>query len=707
MSTENSHKSFLPDNAVIKEGKPVLFWRLVVFFSLTCLVSLCFSAVSSADEGKRSALIIGIDAYEEVPQLAKANNDATAMADALDTLGFDVHLHLDVTRRQLYRALTDFTATLGSNDESFVFFAGHGVESSGRNYLLPADMPKIRPGQEILLNSSSLPVDDIIQAIERRGARISTLVLDACRDNPFPREGTRSLGGTRGLTAVNVPKGTFILYSAGVGQAALDRLSEDDTDPNSVFTRVLLPRLVEPGLSVRDLAVQVRSEVESLAAMVGHQQRPAYYDEISGAFSFAPKPIVDELPTESESNQDGAEEQVGMSVCNSARADWPLVAETKSVRALDQFIDLYTECPVVTILAEERRDVLIAASTKESKSNENDSIVSAPEVDNAQKIESQPESRRTITIKTNPPDARVRVMNIAPVYQDGMKLKPGRYDIEVSALGYATHRQWYEMDNSDLVLDVQLSAVAVAETLGGGEVSVDESSEAEPSINDSKIKAPVESEASEQTPLFLTARQSTELWDGLGPEQYRDVIQVIPGQAKVRYIDHGFRSGFGMWIRVQTSNKRDGYVLAFQLIDFKIASFDGQWSGIMDCSRPKGGGWPAFRKPANLIVNDGDVELWGDLAVSSQPQTGRVSLSDGFLFKRGRVSISGAGRHVDGNRAEYRYSGKFENGSLVLRGNRGSRRCTITAHKNFFRSVNQLLQDESDEFLSMLKETSN
>jgi len=83
---------------------------------LTCLVSLVFSAVSSADEGKRSALIIGIDAYEEVPKLAKAKNDATAIADALDTLGFDVHLHLDVTRRQLYRALTDFTATLGSND---------------------------------------------------------------------------------------------------------------------------------------------------------------------------------------------------------------------------------------------------------------------------------------------------------------------------------------------------------------------------------------------------------------------------------------------------------------------------------------------------------------------------------------------------------------------------------------------------------------
>ena len=718
MSTENPHKSLLPDNAVIKERKPVLFWRLVVFFGLTCLVSLVFSAVSSADEGKRSALIIGIDAYEEVPKLAKAKNDATAIADALDTLGFDVHLHLDVTRRQLYRALTDFTATLGSNDEALFYFAGHGVESSGRNYLLPADVPKIRPGQEILLSASSLPVDDVINALDGKETRVATLILDACRDNPFPREGTRSLGGTRGLTAVNVPKGTFILYSAGLGQAALDRLSDEDPDPNSVFTRALLPRIVEPGLSIRDLAVQVRSEVESLAAMVGHQQRPAYYDEISGAFSFAPKPIVNELPAEDESNQGSAEEQVEMSVCNSARADWPLVKESNSVRAVEEFVTLYEQCSVITILAEEHLERLMR---KRRKAEADSPIGLGPSPEdlgvqgegiNERVGQSGEPNRLALTIKPDPSDARVRIMNIAPPYEDGIELEPGSYEIEVAAPDYVTHRQWYRLEGNDLVVDVQLSAKDEVRTSGDAEKTVDNRDEK--SSRESSEALGMESNPSvdkelEEKPLHLSAKQPTDLWDGVGPENSRRVQSVIATGTRIKYIGHGFSEEFGMWARVETPNGLTGFVSVYQLLDVQLESFDGEWYGSMECTQVRAAwhrlrpGSGALSLDVRLQIKEARVKLWGDKGSSDHPQGGSIALSDGVLSKRGQITISGTAIYDNTGRTSYRYSGNYADGSFSLGGTRGSRRCSILVHKTEIPSAQDLEKGDEVGFFKVLR----
>jgi hypothetical protein len=136
---------------------------------------------------------------------------------------------------------------------------------------------------------------------------LSMLVLDACRDNPFkpadtPSQSTRSvsaaglsggkstrgLASSRGLTQTTTPEGVFVIYSAGVGQTALDRLSNADTDPNSVFTRTLLPNLGRPGLSIQDMAKRTQSEVRRLASTVAHQQMPAYYDQVLGVYVMTP-----------------------------------------------------------------------------------------------------------------------------------------------------------------------------------------------------------------------------------------------------------------------------------------------------------------------------------------------------------------------------------------------------------------------------------
>jgi hypothetical protein len=111
---------------------------------------------------------------------------------------------------------------------------------------------------------------------------VTVVVLDACRNNPFTSSGTKGIGGEKGLAPHEPPSGVFTLYAASRGESALDRLYDGDRNPNSVFTRALLPALLRPGLDLPGLALEVRKEVTRQARTVNHTQRPAYYDETSG-----------------------------------------------------------------------------------------------------------------------------------------------------------------------------------------------------------------------------------------------------------------------------------------------------------------------------------------------------------------------------------------------------------------------------------------
>jgi formylglycine-generating enzyme required for sulfatase activity len=128
--------------------------------------------------------------------------------------------------------------------------------------------------------------------VQARGALASFFVIDACRDNPFEAVGVRSIGSARGLARVDAPTGVFVLFSAGIGQTALDRMNDADRSPNSVFTRTLVPLLRQPGLTHLALAKRVQTEVKSLASSVGHAQQPAFYDQIDGEVVFRPVALV-------------------------------------------------------------------------------------------------------------------------------------------------------------------------------------------------------------------------------------------------------------------------------------------------------------------------------------------------------------------------------------------------------------------------------
>jgi hypothetical protein len=246
-------------------------------------------AIASA--AGRLALVIGNDAYENVPVLHKARNDARSMAQTLTGLGYEVIAAEDVGRRAMSRALVELEGRITGGETVLFFFAGHGFAIDGTNYLLPVDVPGAGPGEEGLVRDAAFSASGVAGRIRGRGAATAILILDACRDNPFAREGTRGLGGaaTRGLARMDPTEGMFVLYSAGAGQAALDRLSDADAHPNSVFTRVLLSEIAEPGHSMVELAKLTQARVRDLAARVGHQQTPAYYDQIIGDLFLVPE----------------------------------------------------------------------------------------------------------------------------------------------------------------------------------------------------------------------------------------------------------------------------------------------------------------------------------------------------------------------------------------------------------------------------------
>jgi outer membrane protein OmpA-like peptidoglycan-associated protein len=238
----------------------------------------------------RVALVIGNDRYPNLPadrQLQKAVNDARAMGNALQQLGFNVIRGENLDRGQIVDHIVRFTRAIKPGDIALVFFAGHGVSLSGANYLLPADIPLPPQGEEIRVRNMAPGESDLVADIQAAKPRVLIMVLDACRDNPFRQAGlTRSVGSQAGLARSREAEGVFTIYSAGFGQAALDRLGDSDRSPNSVFTRVLIPALARTDAHLADIVIDMREEVARLAATIGHEQYPAYYDQTRGGRIF-------------------------------------------------------------------------------------------------------------------------------------------------------------------------------------------------------------------------------------------------------------------------------------------------------------------------------------------------------------------------------------------------------------------------------------
>jgi hypothetical protein len=250
--------------------------------ALACAFVACFVVPSSpALAAKRVALVIGNNDYKNVPKLQKAVNDARTMGDTLRQLGFNVMVAENQNRQQFSQTLFAFNNAVEPGDTAFFFYAGHGFEIGGQNYLLPTDVPAATEGQEELVRDASVLADSIVERLHNKKVRTSILVFDACRNNPFERSGTRAVSGEGGLAPMTqMPEGVFLIFSAGYKQTALDRLSNDDNNPNSVFTRTFSKELMKPGETLVDVAQNTRHLVTELAESIGHKQFLAYSDQM-------------------------------------------------------------------------------------------------------------------------------------------------------------------------------------------------------------------------------------------------------------------------------------------------------------------------------------------------------------------------------------------------------------------------------------------
>jgi hypothetical protein len=249
---------------------------------LACSLIGCVMALTApAYAAKRVALVIGNNDYKNVPKLQKAVNDARTMGDTLKQLGFTVMLAENQNRQQFSQTLLAFDNAVEAGDTAFFFYAGHGFEIAGQNFLLPTDVPAAIEGQEELVRDASVLADRVIERLQNKKARTSILVFDACRNNPFERAGTRAVAGGGGLAPMTqLPEGVFSVFSAGPRQTALDRLSNNDVNPNSVFTRTFSKELLQPGENLVQVAQHTRRLVSEMAETVNHKQIPVYFDQM-------------------------------------------------------------------------------------------------------------------------------------------------------------------------------------------------------------------------------------------------------------------------------------------------------------------------------------------------------------------------------------------------------------------------------------------
>jgi hypothetical protein len=224
---------------------------------------------------KRVALVIGNAAYSSPADLKNPVNDAQDMAEALRGAGFDVISRTNATQKQMQQALREFGGRLTAGGVGLFYFAGHGVQVKGKNFLIPIGAA-IKSEAEA--EDEAVDVNGVLAKMAEAGSRVNIVVLDACRDNPFARS---FRGGTRGLATVGeAPSGTLIAYATGPG-----RVAADGAGRNGIYTGEPLKAMREPGLKLEDVFKRV---IRNVRQATREQQVPWTLSSVDGDFIFRP-----------------------------------------------------------------------------------------------------------------------------------------------------------------------------------------------------------------------------------------------------------------------------------------------------------------------------------------------------------------------------------------------------------------------------------
>ena len=245
--------------------------------SALCLAILTLALPAAA---ARKAFIVGNSNYIAASPLPNPSNDARDLAQRLSGLGYVVTLGIDVTRAQFLQSFQDFARSLAADDLALFFFAGHGLQIGGENYLFPVDA---RVEKEADTRTALVPLNAMLADLTQT-TRNRLVLLDACRNNPFEQqiasaEATRSAGPARGLARVYAGVGSFIAYSTQPGNVALDGAGR-----NSPFTGALLKYINDPGADVHAVMRRVRGDVQRATA---EQQLPWENSSLVDEVAFA------------------------------------------------------------------------------------------------------------------------------------------------------------------------------------------------------------------------------------------------------------------------------------------------------------------------------------------------------------------------------------------------------------------------------------
>lgn len=221
----------------------------------------------------RIALVIGNAHYDTSP-LANPINDARAMARTLESLSFDVTIAVDADQKTMKNAIRDFGTRLRSTrGVGLFFFAGHGMQVNGENYLIPVRAP-IDVEADVAIET--VPLGSVLAKMDGAGNRLNLVILDACRNNPFARSFRSS---SRGLALTDAPMGTYISYATAPG-----RVAADGSGSHGVFTEAILKHIATKGKSVESLFMSVRSDV---VGATNGQQMPWSSSSLTTEFFFA------------------------------------------------------------------------------------------------------------------------------------------------------------------------------------------------------------------------------------------------------------------------------------------------------------------------------------------------------------------------------------------------------------------------------------
>jgi Caspase domain/Domain of unknown function (DUF4189)/Putative peptidoglycan binding domain len=300
---------------------------------------------------RRVALVMGNSAYQNVNRLANPSNDSEAMSTILKKAGFDVvELKRDLNVSEMRRALRDFSDSVREADVAIVYFAGHGIEINGNNYLIPVDAVLER---DIDAFDEAIPLDRILTVIEP-AKQLRLVILDACRDNPFNKSMKRMIGSRaigRGLARVEPESpNTLIAFAAKAGSTASDGDSK-----NSPFTAALVKFLPRPGLDLRKAFGYARDDV---LKATNNKQEPFIYGSLGGD-DVALVPAPDKTTADATKPLDDSRLEL---------AFWESIKNDKNPELFQAYLNRYPKgvfADIATINLQQQKTAALESSTVE------------------------------------------------------------------------------------------------------------------------------------------------------------------------------------------------------------------------------------------------------------------------------------------------------------------------------------------------------